>query len=150
MPYGVAGPGPYGLFPPHPVYGQVPSVGQQGVGQNGHGELAEPTKRVAVEIYLSRLSPQELGVATGSSVVAALAGQGIAVEETYAGRILGEWRVAHPNPQQASAQGRPVSRSRRGAGPLVGSVEAALDRSARRGSGPDGHAAEPHSEGGSR
>jgi hypothetical protein len=36
MPYGMAAPGPYGLFPPHPVYGQVPSVGQQGVPQNGH------------------------------------------------------------------------------------------------------------------
>jgi len=40
-------------------------------------------------------------VATGSSVVAVLAGQGIAVEETYAGRILGEWRVAHPTPSKA-------------------------------------------------
>jgi hypothetical protein len=94
--YGMVPPSPYGLFPPHPVYGQVPSVGQQGAGQNGHGELPEPTKRAAVELYLSRLSPQELGVATGSSVIAALAGQGIAVEETYAGRILGEWRVSHP------------------------------------------------------
>ena len=65
---GMVPPASYGLFPPHPVYGQVPSVGKQGVGQNGHGELAEPTKRVAVELYLSRLSPQELGVATGSSV----------------------------------------------------------------------------------
>jgi hypothetical protein len=101
MPYGTVAPGPYGLFPPHPVYGQVPSVGQQGVPQNGHGELPESTKRAAVEMYLSRLDPQELGVATGSSVVAALAGQGIAVEETYAGRILGEWRVAHPAPNKA-------------------------------------------------
>jgi hypothetical protein len=105
LPYGMAGPGPYGLFPPHPVYGQVPSVGQQGAGQNGHPELAEPTKRAAVEMYLSQLSPQELGVATGSSVVAALAGQGIAVEETYAGRILGEWRVTHPAPQGARKRG---------------------------------------------
>jgi len=97
MPYGMAPPAsPYGLFPPHPVYGQVPSAGQQGAGQNGHGEPPEPTKRAVVEMYLSRLSPQELGVATGSSVVAALAGQGIPVEETYAGRILGEWRVDHP------------------------------------------------------
>jgi hypothetical protein len=96
MPYGMAPPSPYGLFPPHPLYGQVPSPGQQGVPQNGHGELPEPTKRAAVELHLSQLSPQELGVATGSSVVAALAGQGMAVEETYAGRILGEWRVAHP------------------------------------------------------
>jgi hypothetical protein len=100
MPHGMAAPGSYGLFPPLPVWGQVPSAGQQGVPHNGHGELAEPTKRAAVELHLSRLSPQELGVATGSSVVAALAGQGMAVEETYAGRILGEWRVAHPAPSR--------------------------------------------------
>jgi hypothetical protein len=105
MPYGMVPPSPYGLFPPHPVWGQVPSAPQQGVPQNGHGELPEPTKRAAVEMYLSRLSPQELGVATGSSVVAALAGQGIAVEETYAGRILGEWRVAHPAPTKARRKG---------------------------------------------
>jgi hypothetical protein len=104
-PYEMAAPGPYGWFPPHPVYGQVPSVGQQGAGHNGHGELAEPTKRAAVELYLSRLSPQELGVATASSVVAALAGQGIPVEETYAGRILGEWRVNHPTPSGAGRRG---------------------------------------------
>jgi hypothetical protein len=104
--YGVApSPDSYGLFPPHPVYGQMPSAPQQGVPQNGQGELTESTKRAAVEMYLSRLSPQELGVATGSSVVAALAGQGIAVEETYAGRILGEWRVAHPAPTKARRRG---------------------------------------------
>jgi hypothetical protein len=89
------------LYGPAGAYGQVPSPAQQGAPQNGHGELAEPTKRAAVEMYLSRLSPQELGVTTGSSVVAALASQGIAVEETYAGRILGEWRVAHPAPSSS-------------------------------------------------
>jgi hypothetical protein len=104
--YGLAPPpAPYGLFPPHPVYGQVSSPAQQGVPQNGHGELPEPTKRAAVELHLSRLSPQELGVATGSSIVAALAGQGIPVEETYAGRILGEWRVAHPAPAGGRKRG---------------------------------------------
>jgi hypothetical protein len=103
--YGMAAPGPYGFFPPHPVFGQVPSAAQQGAGHNGHGELPEPTKRAAVELHLSRLSPQELGVATGSSVVAALAGQGIPVEETYAGRILGEWRVNHPTPSGARKRG---------------------------------------------
>ena len=104
--YGMVPPvGPYGWFPPHPVYGQVPSAGQQGAGQNGHGELPEPTKRAAVELHLSRLSPQELGVATGSSIVAALAAQGIPVEETYAGRILGEWRTAHPAPGGARKRG---------------------------------------------
>jgi hypothetical protein len=34
-------------------------------------------------------------VATGSSIVVALAGQGMPIEESYAGRILGEWRVSH-------------------------------------------------------
>ena len=96
---------PYGLFPPHPVYGEVPSPGQQQAPQNGHGELPEPTKRAAVEMHLSRLSPQEAGVATGSSIVAALAAQGIPVEETYAGRILSEWRVAHPAPSGARKRG---------------------------------------------
>jgi hypothetical protein len=103
--YGMAPPGSYGLFPPHPVWGQVPSPPQQGAPQNGHGELPEPTKRAVVEMYLSRLSPEQLGVATGSSVVAALAGQGIAVEETYAGRILGEWRVNHPAPTGSRKRG---------------------------------------------
>jgi hypothetical protein len=105
MSYGIAPPGSYGLFPPHPVFGQVPSVGQQGAGQNGHGELPEPTKRAAVEMYLSQLSPQELGVTTASSVVAALVAHGIPVEETYAGRILGEWRVAHPAPTKVRRKG---------------------------------------------
>jgi len=105
MPYGMAPPGPYGWFPPHPVYGQVPSVGQQEAGHNGHGELPEPTKRAAVEMHLSRLSPQQVGVATGSSIVAALAGQGIPVEETYAGRILGEWRVNHPTSSAVRKRG---------------------------------------------
>jgi len=83
----------------------VPSPGQQQAPQNGHGELPEPTKRAAVEMHLSRLSPQEAGVATGSSIVAALAAQGIPVEETYAGRILSEWRVAHPAPSGARKRG---------------------------------------------
>jgi hypothetical protein len=102
-------PGPYGLFPPHSVYGEVSSPGQQQAPQNGHGELPEPTKRAAVELHLSRLGPQEVGVATGSSIVAALAGQGIPVEETYAGRILSEWRVNHP----ASTGSRKRGSSRR-------------------------------------
>ena len=98
-------PGPYGLFLPQPVYGQVPSPAQQQAPQNGHGELPEPTKRAAVESYLSRLDPQEVGVATGSSIVAALAAQGIPVEETYAGRILSEWRVAHRTPTSSRRKG---------------------------------------------
>jgi hypothetical protein len=104
--YGMAlPPGPYGLFPPHPVYGQVPSALPQGSGHNGHGELAEPTKRAAVEMYLSRLDPAQLSTTTGSSIVAALAVQGVPIEETYAGRILGEWRVNHPTPKPVRRRG---------------------------------------------
>ena len=43
--------------------------------------------------------------ATGSSIVAALAAQGIPVEETYAGRILGEWRVNHTTTTSARKRG---------------------------------------------
>ena len=104
--YGLAPPpAPYGLFPPHPVYGQVPSASPQGAGHNGHAELAEPTKRAAVEMYLSRLDPAELSTTTGSSIVVALAAQGVPIEETYAGRILGEWRVDHPPPKPARRRG---------------------------------------------
>ena len=98
-------PAPPGCSPPYPVYGQVASPGQQQAPQNGHGELPEPTKRAAVEMHLSRLGPQEAGVATGSSIVAALAAQGIPVEETYAGRILSEWRVAHRTPTSSRRKG---------------------------------------------
>jgi uncharacterized protein DUF2637 len=85
-----------GLYGPAGAYGQMPSAPQQGNPQDGRGELPEPTKRAAVEMYLSRLDPEQLGVTTGSSIVAAMAAQGIPVDETYAGRILGEWRVNHP------------------------------------------------------
>jgi hypothetical protein len=84
-----------GTFPPQGPFGQIPSAPQQGNPQNGHVELSESTKRAAVEMYLSRLSAEQLGVATGSSIVVALAGQGMPIEESYAGRILGEWRVSH-------------------------------------------------------
>jgi hypothetical protein len=86
----------YGAFPPHPVYGQMPSVTQQGAGQIGHGELPESTKRAAIESHLSRLSPDQLAVTTGSSIAVALAAEGLPVEESYAGRILGEWRTSRP------------------------------------------------------
>jgi hypothetical protein len=46
-------------------------------------------------MHLSRLTQEQLGVATGSSIVVALAAQGLPLDETYAGRILGEWRFSH-------------------------------------------------------
>jgi hypothetical protein len=84
-----------GTFPPQGPFGQIPSAPQQGNPQNGRGQLSESTKRAAVEMHLSRLTPAQLGVATGSSIVVALAAQGVPLDETYAGRILGEWRVSH-------------------------------------------------------
>jgi len=90
--------GAYGLWPPHPVYAQMPSAPPEGTDQTGHSELPESTKRAAVETYLSRLSLDQLAVTTGSSVTAALADQGTPVGEAYAGQILGEWRTAHPSP----------------------------------------------------
>jgi hypothetical protein len=60
------------------------------------GELPEASKRAAVEMYLSRLDREQLGVTTGSSIVAALGAAGVPIDESYAGRILGEYRVANP------------------------------------------------------
>jgi Protein of unknown function (DUF2637) len=88
----------YGAFPPHPVYSHLPSAPPEGIGQTGHGELPESTKRAAVESHLSRLSPEQLAVTTGGSITIALAAQGLPIGETYAGQILGEWRAAHPSP----------------------------------------------------
>ena len=56
------------------------------------------TKRRRVEMYLSHLTAKQLGVATGSSIVAALAEQGTPIGARYAGRILEEWRFDHDVP----------------------------------------------------
>jgi hypothetical protein len=58
------------------------------------------TKRRRVEEYLASLGPEQFGVATGSSVAAAMVGRGLLVNESYAGRILGEWRVDHRPPRK--------------------------------------------------
>jgi hypothetical protein len=70
----------------------MPSAPQQQNPQNGHSEV---TKRRQVEAYLASLDPQQLATATRSQVAAELTARGVPVDETYAGRILGEWRVAH-------------------------------------------------------
>jgi hypothetical protein len=90
----------YGAFPPHPVYTHLPSYPQQRDGQNGHGELAEATKRQHVEAYLAGLDPTQLAATTRSQVAAELTARGVPVDETYAGRILGEWRVANGSRQR--------------------------------------------------
>jgi hypothetical protein len=89
--YGVPGALPHQGY----GYGHLPSPSQPGNGHLGQRELDEASLRAAVEMYLSGLTPEQLGVATGSSIVLALAGQGIAVDERYARRILEEWKAAH-------------------------------------------------------
>ncbi len=70
--------------------------------KRGYPRLTRPrggeTKRRRVEEYLASLDPGQLGVTTASSIVAAFAAQGMAIEEGYAGRILSEWRLDHGIP----------------------------------------------------
>ena len=63
------------------------------------------TKRRAVEMYLSGLTADQLGVATASSIVVALAEQGMPIGESYAGRILTDYKAA----AQKSANGARTS-----------------------------------------
>ena len=57
-------------------------------------ELGEATKRQQIEAYLAGLDGQ-LATTTRSQVAAELTARGMPVDETYAGRILGEWRIRH-------------------------------------------------------
>ena len=117
-------PGPYGLFPPHPVYGQVPSAqdAKTGTGENGGGEQPEPTKRAAVEVFLSRLAPEELGLATAAArvVTGTWPARASRCEETYAGRDPGGVAASptRPPPRPGARAGRSAS-SRLGPGELL-------------------------------
>jgi Protein of unknown function (DUF2637) len=104
-------PGAHELFPPHPVYAQVPSWAPSQVGQNGQpavagdGELAEATKRHQVEAYLAALDPNQLGRLTTLGPRAAareltgiLNGQGVQVSERYVQQILDDWTAATRQP----------------------------------------------------
>jgi hypothetical protein len=84
-----------GTFPPQGPFGQMPSPTGPETPQLGHADVDDATKRRAVELYLSGLSAEQLGVATGSSVVAGVAAQGIALDERYARRILDEYKAVH-------------------------------------------------------
>ena len=101
------GPGGHELFPPHPVYGQVPSWGPSQLGQNGQpaaagqGELAEATKRHQVEAYLAALDPGQLAHLTtlgpraaARELTSTLNGQGLQVSERYVQQILDDWTAA--------------------------------------------------------
>jgi hypothetical protein len=105
------------LYPPHPVYGQVPSWAPSQHGQNGQpavagdGELAEATKRRQVEAYLAALGPEQLGHLTtlgpraaARELTGTLTGQGLAVSERYVQQILDDWTAA--TRQQANGRRR--------------------------------------------
>jgi hypothetical protein len=107
--YGMTPPGPYGLFPPHPVYGQVPSWGPSQDSQNGHSgvnggggvEQVEATKRRQVEAFLGQLDGDQLDRLTTlgpraavREVTGTLTGQGLAVSERYVQQILDDWTAA--------------------------------------------------------
>jgi hypothetical protein len=107
--YGLAPSGSYGLFPPHPVYGQVPSWAPSQDSQNGHPrvgddggvEQAEATKRHQVEAFLGQLGADQLDRlstlgprAAAREVTGTLNGQGLAVSERYVQQILDDWTAA--------------------------------------------------------
>jgi hypothetical protein len=107
--YGMVPPGSYGLFPPHPVYGQVPSWAPSQDSQNGHPrvgngggvEQAEATKRGQVEAFLGQLDGDQLDRlstlgprAAAREVTGTLNGQGMAVSERYVQQILDDWTTA--------------------------------------------------------
>jgi hypothetical protein len=102
-------PGPYGLFPPHPVYGQVPSWAPSQDSQNGHPrvgdgggvEQMEATKRRQVEAFLGQLGGDQLDRLTtlgpraaAREVTGTVNGQGLAVSERYVQQILDDWNIA--------------------------------------------------------
>jgi hypothetical protein len=100
-------PGAPERFPPHPVYGQVPSWAPSQLDQNGQpaaagqGELAEATKRRQVEAYLAALDPGQLAHLTALGPRAAareltgtLNSQGVQVSERYVQQILDDWTAA--------------------------------------------------------
>src|SRR5215212_973905 len=111
-------PGANELFPPHPVYGQMPSWAPSQHGQNGHpavagdGEPPEATKRRQVEAYLAALGPDQLGRLTtlgpraaARELTGTLNGQGLQVSERYVQQILDDWTPA--TRPRANGQRRP-------------------------------------------
>jgi hypothetical protein len=107
-------PGAPESFPPHPVYGQVPSWAPSQLGQNGHpvvvsgaggGESSEATKRHQVEAYLAALGPGQLGRLTtlgpraaARELTGTLNSQGLQVSERYVQQILDDWTATTRQP----------------------------------------------------
>jgi hypothetical protein len=103
--YGLPG-SPVAGYPPQipaamPAYGHL---GSPTTSTNGHsgGELNDAsaqvgdatTKRALVDMYLSGLSPEQLQLATGSSIVQALGSAGVTVSGREANRELDAFRSA--------------------------------------------------------
>jgi hypothetical protein len=108
---GLEEPGSPEVFPPHPVYGQVPSWAPSQNGQNGQpavagdGELAEVTKRHQVEAYLAELGPDQLERLTtlgpraaARELTGTLNSQGLQVSERYVQQIFDDWTAATRQP----------------------------------------------------
>jgi hypothetical protein len=97
--YGMAPPhSPYRLFPPHPVFGQMPSPIPSENLQNGHsgsgnGDQAEALKRQQVEAYLAALSARQLDQLTAREITDTLKAQGLEVSERYVAQILDQWNA---------------------------------------------------------
>jgi len=91
------------------AYGHLgsPAASINGHPGNGGGELSgaagdDTTKRALIDMYLSGLSPEHLQIATGSSIVEALAARGHTVSLREANRVLDQFRST----QQASKRKR--------------------------------------------
>jgi hypothetical protein len=79
---------------------------------NPHWQVSRPpretiaTKREHVEGYLASLTPAQLAAASRSQVAAELTARGVPIDETYAGRILGEWRTPARGRRRGSGDDR--------------------------------------------
>jgi len=93
-PYAMGAPPPAGWAP----YGHLGSPAASTNGHSGNGaealEGSDGTKRALVDMYLSGLPPAQLQVATGSSIVEALAAAGVTVNPREANRQLDAFRSA--------------------------------------------------------
>src|SRR6266516_4504954 len=85
--------------PPPPAWGPYGHLGSPTASTNGHsgGQLEGAggdagTKRALIEMYLSGLPAEQLQVATGSSIVAALGDAGVTVSGREANRVLDAYR----------------------------------------------------------
>jgi hypothetical protein len=89
---------PYGLFPPHTVYGQMSSPTPSENHQNGHeasgnGGQADALKRHRVEAHLAALSAQQLDKLSAREIADTLKTEGLEVSERYVAQILDQWNA---------------------------------------------------------